>query len=112
MPPGTHTYNFEVMLPAGLPTSVQNDVGHIGAVIKLSYLNILASILGFEILIAFFFQIAYGVNVVLNIPLWVDKEFKEYFTVIKPINLNVDPSFRVIFFFNFSVKITVALLIV
>lgn len=67
--PGTYNYNFQCMLPHGLPTSVEHDVGHI----------------------------AYGANVILNIPLWMDKEFKEHFTVIKTINLNADRTFRVIY---------------
>lgn len=58
------------MLPAGLPTSVEHEVGHI----------------------------SYGARVVMDIPLWVDTEFKEHFTVIKPINLNADPLFRVILY--------------
>lgn len=66
--PGTETYSFQCMLPAGLPTSVEHGVGHI----------------------------TYGVNVVMDIPLWVDNEWKEHFTVIKPINLNADLSMRVI----------------
>lgn len=65
--PGTYNYTFQCMLPPGLPTSVEHDIGHI----------------------------AYGASVILNIPLWTDKEFKEHFTVIKPINLNADPLFRV-----------------
>lgn len=74
---GTQNYTFQCLLPAGLPTSVEHEVGHI----------------------------TYGARVVLDIPIWPDKEFKEHFTVIKPINLNVDPSFRVSNFYIFEVFI-------
>lgn len=29
LPVGTHTYTFQCLLPAGLPTSVDHSVGHI-----------------------------------------------------------------------------------
>lgn len=29
LPPGTHNYTFQCLLPAGLPTSVEHSVGHI-----------------------------------------------------------------------------------
>lgn len=41
-------------------------------------------------------HIRYSVNVVLDIPLWPDKEFEQLFTVIKPIDLNSFPGIRVI----------------
>lgn len=68
LPPGTQNYKFQCNLPFGLPTSVEHEVGHI----------------------------TYGVKLVMDVPFWLDTKFKEHFTVIKPINLNEDPSFRVI----------------
>lgn len=66
--PGTYNYNFQCVLPPGLPTSVEHDLGHI----------------------------AYGVHVILDIPMWANEEFKENFTVIKTVNLNENPLYRVI----------------
>lgn len=66
------------MLPAGLPTSVEGEFGHI----------------------------RYIARVVLDIPLWPDREFEVPFTVIKAINLNAIPALRVIYsifcFINFQ----------
>lgn len=82
--PGTYNHTFQCMLPAGLPTSVEGEIGHI----------------------------RYTTEVVLDIPMWPDKEFKEPFTVIKAINLNADPALRVIYsvfaFINFSSFLSLA----
>lgn len=55
------------MLPNGLPTSFEGDIGYI----------------------------RYTARVVLDIPLWPDKHFEVPFTVIKAINLNDDPRLKV-----------------
>lgn len=60
---------FQCMLPHGLPTSVEGEYGHI----------------------------RYTASVVLDIPMWPDKEFEVPFTVIKGINLNAIPALRVIY---------------
>lgn len=51
----------------GLPTSLEAEYGHI----------------------------RYMVNVVLDRPMWPDQEYECMFTVIKPVNLNLDRSLRV-----------------
>lgn len=66
--PGNYKYNFQCNLPAELPTSVEGGYGYI----------------------------RYTARVVLDIPLWTDTEFKERFTVIKPLDLNQDPALHVI----------------
>lgn len=66
--PGEYNYTFNTMLPHQLPTSFEGDYGHI----------------------------RYTASVVLDIPMWPDKEFEVPFTVIKPINLNADPALKVI----------------
>lgn len=58
---------FNCNLPAGLPTSLEGDIGYI----------------------------RYRARVVLDIPLWRDVEFGDVFTVIKPLNLNYDSTLRV-----------------
>lgn len=65
--PGTYNYNFQCSLPSGLPTSLEATIGHI----------------------------RYMVRVVMDIPMWVDTEFVEVFTVIKPLNLNYSEELRV-----------------
>lgn len=65
--PGTYNHTFQCHLPQGLPTSVEGGYGHI----------------------------RYWVEVVLNIPMWPDKEYSRTFTVIKMIDLNLDPMMRV-----------------
>lgn len=67
--PGTYDYTFQCMLPPGLPTSVEGNIGYI----------------------------RYTARVVLDIPMWPDKEFDVPFTVIKAINLNAIPALRVIY---------------
>lgn len=64
---GNYNYDFHCNLPAGLPTSLEADIGYI----------------------------RYMARVVLDIPMWPDTEFNEVFTVIKPLNLNYDPTLRV-----------------
>lgn len=66
--PGEYNYNFECMLPAELPTSVEADIGYI----------------------------RYTARVVVDIPRAFDKEFELTFTVIKATNLNTMPALRVI----------------
>lgn len=39
--------------------------------------------------------IRYSVNVILDIPIWPDKTFEEPFTVIKAVDLNSVPAYRV-----------------
>lgn len=65
--PGTYNYAFQCNLPIGLPTSVEGDHGYI----------------------------RYSVILTLDRPLWSDQDFKEQFTVINPLNLNVQPTLRV-----------------
>lgn len=67
MQPGTYNYDYHCNLPEGLPTSLEADIGHI----------------------------RYMVRVILDIPLETDTEFSEMFTVIKPLNLNLNPANRV-----------------
>lgn len=67
MTPGSYDFTFECAL-LRLPTSFEGEYGHI----------------------------RYTACVVLDIPMWPDKEFEVAFTVIKPINLNDDPHLRVI----------------
>lgn len=65
--PGTYDYQFDILLPVGVPTSLEAQNGHI----------------------------RYGLQVVLDRPRWPDQKFEESFTVIKPLNLNSDFSLRV-----------------
>lgn len=65
--PGTYGYAFRCQLPEGLPTSLEGEYGHI----------------------------RYTARVNLDRPMWPDQEYESAFTVIKPINLNLDPSLRV-----------------
>lgn len=58
--PGTYSYTFECQLPEELPTSVEGERGHI----------------------------QYNARVVMDRPLFRDKEFDTVFTVVKPLNLN------------------------
>lgn len=69
LPPGTYNYSFQCMLPAGLPTSVVGEFGYI----------------------------RYTTSVVIDTPLLADQTFEQPFTVIKAVNLNADPSLRVLF---------------
>ncbi|KAG4069557.1 hypothetical protein HA402_006923 [Bradysia odoriphaga] len=64
--PGEYNYTFSCALPAALPTSVEGDTGFI----------------------------RYSVIVNLDRPMWPDQEFEEFFTVLKPLNLNDDISLR------------------
>lgn len=64
---GTHTYNFQCNLPAELPTSVEGNIGYI----------------------------RYTARVVVDVPMAFDKDFKQGFTVIRPLNLNNNPEMRV-----------------
>lgn len=69
MEPGEYRYDFEIQLPLGLPTSLEAQVGYI----------------------------RYGLQVVMDRPLWPSQKFEETFTVIKPLNLNNDMTLRVTF---------------
>lgn len=65
---GHYSYPFECKLPIGLPTSLEEAKGYI----------------------------RYTVKVVFDVPGIVpDLEFEEFFTVIKPLNLNDNPTLRV-----------------
>lgn len=71
---GDYHYTFQSDLPADLPSSFEGEYGHI----------------------------RYRTCVVLDIPMWPDKEFEDPFSVIKTFNLNENPSLtlRVILFLN------------
>lgn len=58
--PGVHTYNIQCNLPARLPTSVEGNIGYI----------------------------RYTARVIMDVPMGFDKELKQRFTVIRPMNLN------------------------
>lgn len=64
---GTHSYPFQCQLPAGVPTSWEGGCGYI----------------------------RYAVRVHVNEPLAPKQEFEVPFTVIKPVNLNLDQTLRV-----------------
>lgn len=66
--PGLYEYSFSLLLPFGLPTSLEAENGYI----------------------------RYGLQLVLDRPRWPDQKFEESFTVIKPLDLNSDFSLRVI----------------
>lgn len=76
MEPGTYHYTFEFTLPSDVPSSIKGKYGYI----------------------------KHNVRVVLDVPLWVNKEFKEQFTLMKALNLNNFPPLRVIYFFFHSFK--------
>lgn len=63
---GTQVYHFQCLLPHGLPGSVKDPIGNIN----------------------------YGARVVFDVPLIFNIEFVEYFTIIKQIDLNLDPTYR------------------
>lgn len=62
LPMGTHSYPFQFQLPVGMPTSWEGGYGYI----------------------------RYTVRVNVNEPLCPKQEFEVPFTVIKPVNLNLD----------------------
>jgi len=64
--PGHYSYNFSCNLPPNLPTTVDAEFGYI----------------------------RYMAKVVLDIPLWPDKEFEKVFKVVQLLNLNSDPSLK------------------
>lgn len=66
--PGNNCYDFACNLPLSLPTSLEGVTGHI----------------------------RYKAKVVLDGPTGPDVEYEEMFTVIKPLNLNLDPDMRVL----------------
>ncbi|XP_055295698.1 arrestin domain-containing protein 17-like [Sitodiplosis mosellana] len=63
---GMHEYAFEFIMPSSVPSSIDGKIGHI----------------------------KYTVRVVLDVPLWMSKVFKEEFTLIKALNLNDQQSLR------------------
>lgn len=65
--PGEYEYKFQCLLPSGLPTSLEAEVGYI----------------------------RYIARVILIIPYWRDQTFEEKFTVIRPLNLNDRPVYAV-----------------
>lgn len=64
---GQYSYEFSCILPVGLPTSLEAEYGHI----------------------------RYRAKVVIDHPTWEDEMCEEMFTVIKPLNLNLEPSLKV-----------------
>lgn len=66
---GTYKYNFECMLPSDLPSSVEGKIG----------------------------SIRYFVRVIIDNTMWVHEVFKKSLNIIKPLDLNDDPVFRVNF---------------
>ena len=66
--PGLHEYPFGFQLPYAVPSSFEGKFGHI----------------------------KYTFRVVIQVPLWMNKVFKEQFTLIKAFNLNDHPVLRVI----------------
>lgn len=83
MEPETYKYPFEFMLPSNIPSSFEGTFGHI----------------------------RYNVKVVFDVPVWLNKKFKEQFTLINAIDLNDDPSLRVMhlrfgyFFIHFQLSL-------
>lgn len=67
--PGVYDYNFQCNLPSQLPTSVEGGYGFI----------------------------AYTARVVVDIPLWPDMKFEQPFHVIRPLDVNADPSLQVVY---------------
>lgn len=63
LPPGTHTYPFTCALPATLPSSFEGEFGHV----------------------------RYTIKVTLDRPWKFDQDMKMAFTVIAPVDLNVNP---------------------
>lgn len=58
--PDVYKYDFELALPADLPTSLEGTFG----------------------------SIRYKAILTINVPIWPDKVFERGLTVIKPVNLN------------------------
>lgn len=69
LPAGMHVHTFQCMLPPDLPSSILREVGHI----------------------------KHNVQIVVDTPMCMNKVFTEEFIVIKSIDLNLNPSARVIF---------------
>lgn len=65
--PGLHDYPFEFQLPSAVPSSFKGKFGYI----------------------------KYTIRVVIQVPLWMNKVFKEQFTLIKAFNLNQHRVLRV-----------------
>lgn len=65
--PSEYNFTFSCMLPVALPTSVEGKIGFI----------------------------RYSVVVHIDRPLWSCRQFEEYFTVIKALNLNDEFALRV-----------------
>lgn len=60
--PGSHSYKFQCILPKSIPSSIEHKFGNV----------------------------IYEVIVFVESLLWPNKVFKERFTIIKHVNLNVD----------------------
>lgn len=67
LPIGNHVYPFTCVLPPTLPSSFEGDYGHV----------------------------RYTIKVILDRPWKFDQEIKAAFTVISPLDLNVNPSLTV-----------------
>lgn len=67
MEPGIYTYNFNCQLPLGLPSSLETETGYI----------------------------RYRIKVEIVIPFWSNENFEIPFTVMRPLNLNYDATYRV-----------------
>lgn len=65
--PGDYNHTFEFPIPTDVPSSIEGSFGHI----------------------------RYTVQVVVDVPLWLNKKFKDTITVVNAINLNDDLSLRV-----------------
>lgn len=67
LPAGTHTYPFTCALPPTLPSSFEGEWGHV----------------------------RYTIKVTLDRPWKFDQDFKIAFTVVSPIDLNLNPRVKV-----------------
>lgn len=72
--PGIYNYTFQCMMPSDLPSSVEGSIGYI----------------------------RYTACVVVDVPMWRNKEFELQFSVIRAIDLNEYPSLRVKSFHTYS----------
>ena len=68
LPAGTHTYNFNITLPTECPTSIEGKYGRVR------------------------YEIILNVNRLLG----YDNIFKQQITVLQPVDLNLNPSYKVI----------------
>lgn len=73
LPSGTHTYPFTCALPPTLPSSFEGEFGHV----------------------------RYTIKVTLDRPWKFDQDMKMAFTVVSPIDLNLNPRVKVNIFLSF-----------